>query len=81
MVLSAMINNEYDFILKGLEKQISKFILFLYLFILNILTLSVVIESDNDKKNFDEFISFVKENSKIRIDQGNNFKKINELYM
>lgn len=74
-------NNEYDFILKGLEKQTSKFILYLNLLISNLLMISVSIENDKEKKTFDEFVFYIKENSKIKFDQGNNFKKINELYL
>jgi hypothetical protein len=81
MVLNIFFNNDHDFILKGLEKQVSKFLLFLHLFISNILTLSISIESDKEKKIYDEFVLHIKENSKIKFDQGNNFKKINDLFL
>jgi len=81
MLLNIFFNNDHDFILKGLEKQVSKFLLFLHLFISNILTLSISIESDKEQKIYDEFVLNIKENSKIKFDQGNNFKKINDLYL
>lgn len=47
----------------------------------NLLTISVQMEGDKEKKIYDEFVFYIKENSKIKFDQGNNFKKINELYL
>lgn len=47
----------------------------------NLLTISVNIENEKEKKIFEEFVFYIKENTKLKFDQGNNFKKINELYL
>jgi len=43
--------------------------------------MSIHLESDKEKKIFDEFVIYIKESSKINFIQGNNFKKLNELYL
>jgi len=81
ILLTIFFDKNLDFILKGFEKQISKFFIFLYLFISNILTLSIIIEKDEHKKVYNEFVNSLKEYTKIKFDQGNIFKKINELFL
>ena len=70
--------------MRGIEKQISKFLLFVYFFISGILLISISF-NENEKiekdylKFFQNFLGILNEYSKIKFDNGNNFKKINKL--
>ncbi len=69
-------DKNYEHVLKGMEKQLNKFFLFLYFFITNSLILSISIINDEENKTFLEFVSFLNEFPKVKFEQGNNFKKI-----
>jgi hypothetical protein len=79
-LLNIFFDKNYDFILKGLEKQTSKYMLFLFLFISNLLIISIAVEDEKEKKILIEFADTIRDFSKIKFDQGNVFKKINDLY-
>ncbi len=79
-MLNIFFDKNYDFILKGLEKQTSKYMLFLFLFISNLLIISIAVEDEKEKKILIEFADTIRDFSKIKFDQGNVFKKINDLY-